>query len=334
MNGTFRALRVSETANGVEQAIVERSIDDLPAGDVLIRVSHSSVNYKDALSASGNKAVTRQYPHTPGIDAAGVVESSSEPSIRVGEEVLVMGYDLGMNTSGGFSQYVRVPASWVIRKPARLSLENAMVFGTAGFTAAMCVDTLLQVGISPDQGPVLVTGATGGVGIVAVWLLHNQGFEVVAATGKSGQEELLKAVGADSVISRATLLENANRPMNRPVWAAAVDTVGGDVLGNILKSIRYGGSVACCGMVAGHEFTTSVFPFILRGVNLLGVDSVELPLDVKQDIWNMLGDKWTFDDFADFKQRTVKLISLDELPAALADVLQGTHCGRYVVKLG
>jgi alcohol dehydrogenase len=167
-----------------------------------------------------------------------------------------------------------------------------------------------------------------------VWLLHNQGFEVIAATGKSGQEQLLKSVGANSVVSRASLLENANKPMNKPVWAAAVDTVGGDILGNVLKSIRYGGSVACCGMVGGATFSTSVFPFILRGVNLLGVDSVELPLDVKQDIWNMLGDKWTFDDFADFKQRTVKQIGLDQLPAALEDVLQGTHLGRYVVKLG
>lgn len=333
MNGTFKALRVSEGANGYEQAIVERNIDDLPAGDVLIRVSHSSINYKDALSASGNKGVTRQYPHTPGIDAVGVVEHSNEPGIRVGEEVLVMGYDLGMNTSGGFSQYIRVPASWVIRKPAALSAEDAMVFGTAGFTAAMCVDTLLQVGISPDQGPVLVTGATGGVGIIAVWLLHNQGFDVVAATGKPEQEALLKAIGASSVVTRASLLENANRPMNKPVWAAAVDTVGGDILGNVVKSIRYGGSVACCGMVAGHEFTTSVFPFILRGVNLLGVDSVELPLDVKQDIWNMLADKWSFDSFADFKQKIAKVIRLEELPAALADVLKGSHCGRYVVKI-
>lgn len=334
MNGTFRALQVRESANGFEKAVVERSVDDLPAGDVLIRVSHSSVNYKDALSASGNKGVTRQYPHTPGIDAAGVVEQSSEPGIRVGEPVLVMGYDLGMNTSGGFGQYIRVPASWVIRQPEGLSAEDAMVFGTAGFTAAMCVDTLLQVGIAPDQGPVLVTGATGGVGIVAIWLLKNQGFEVVAATGKPDQAALLKSVGASQVVDRATLLENASRPLNKPQWAAAVDTVGGDVLGNLLKSIRYGGSVACCGMVAGPTFTTSVFPFILRGVNLLGVDSVELPLDVKQDIWNLLGGKWQHDSFARFRQAAVKTVTLDELPAVLDAVLKGTHSGRHLVRLG
>lgn len=333
MNGTFKALLASEGPNGFEQHVVERTLDDLPEGDVLIRVSHSSINYKDALSAFGNKGVTRNYPHTPGIDAVGVVESSTDPSIRVGEEVIVMGYDLGMNTAGGFGQYVRVPASWVIRKPESLSPEDAMVFGTAGFTAAMSVDTLLQVGIAPDQGPVLVTGATGGVGIVAVWLLKNQGFEVIAATGKADQYPLLKAVGASSCIGRDALLENASRPMNKPVWAAAVDTVGGDILGNLLKSIRYGGSVACCGMVAGPQFTTSVFPFILRGVNLLGVDSVELPLDVKQDIWNLLGGKWLFDNFHEFKQTVTKTINYAKLPDALAEVYNGQHIGRYVVKL-
>ncbi len=333
MNGNFRALIAREGANGFEQRIVERSVEDLPEGDVLIKVSHSSVNYKDALSAFGNKGVTRHYPHTPGIDAVGVVENSSDPAIKVGQEVIVMGYDLGMNTAGGFSEYVRVPASWVIQKPEQLAAEDAMVFGTAGFTAAMSVDTLLQVGIAPDQGPILVTGATGGVGIVAVWLLKNMGFEVVAATGKADQYGLLKSVGATQCVSREVLLENANRPMNKPQWAAAVDTVGGEILGNILKSIRYGGSVACCGMVAGGNFTTSVFPFILRGVNLLGVDSVELPLDVKQDIWNLLGDKWLFDDFAQFKQQTVKKVELDQLPEVLAEVYTGKHVGRFVVKV-
>lgn len=333
MSAAFKALQVRESGEGFERHIVERIVDDLPAGEVLIRVSHSSVNYKDALSGFGNKGVTRSYPHTPGIDAVGVVESSVDPAVRVGEQVIIMGYDLGMNTAGGFGQYIRVPAAWVIRKPQGLSAENAMVFGTAGFTAAMSVDTLLQVGIAPDQGPVLVTGATGGVGIIAVWLLKNLGFEVVAATGKADQHDLLKAVGASQCVSREFLLENANRPVNKPQWAAAVDTVGGDILGNLLKSIRYGGSVACCGMVAGGNFTTSVFPFILRGVNLLGVDSVELPLDVKQDIWNLLGSKWRFDSLDSFKQKVVKTIGLEQLPQALEDVYNGRHFGRYVVRL-
>lgn len=185
MSTAFKALQVREGTEGFERRIVERNVDELPEGEVLIRVSHSSVNFKDALSAFGNKGVTRTYPHTPGIDAVGVVESSFDPSVRAGEEVIIMGYDLGMNTAGGYGQYIRVPTAWVIRKPEGLSAENAMVFGTAGFTAAMSVDTLLQVGISPDQGPVLVTGATGGVGVIAVWLLKNLGFEVVAATGKA-----------------------------------------------------------------------------------------------------------------------------------------------------
>lgn len=334
MNGSFKALQAREGSNGFEQVIVQRNVDELPAGDVLIRVSHSSVNYKDALSAYGNKGVTRQYPHTPGIDAVGEVVASTDPSIAVGEHVIVMGYDLGMNTSGGYGQYIRVPASWVLRKPAALSPEDVMVFGTAGFTAAMCVDTLLQVGIAPDQGPILVTGATGGVGSIAVWLLKNQGFEVVAATGKAERYDWLKSIGADSCVDRKALLENADRPMNKPVWAAAVDTVGGGILGNILKSIRYGGSVACCGMVAGSNFTTSVFPFILRGVNLLGVDSVELPLDVKQDIWNLLGSKWMFANYPAFKQQVAHVIELDQLPDVLAHVYKGQHIGRYIVKVG
>jgi acrylyl-CoA reductase (NADPH) len=333
MTNSFKAFRVSESDAGFQQSIVDQSTDDLPAGDVVINVEYSSLNYKDALSASGNKGVTRSYPHTPGIDAAGTVKTSTDPHFQPGDPVIVMGYDLGMNTAGGFSQRIRVPASWVIHRPESLSAEDAMVFGTAGFTASMCVDTLLQVGIEPEQGPILVTGATGGVGIIAVWLLSNLGFDVVASSGKQDQNELLKRVGAVSTVSRDSLLENAKRPMNKPQWAAAVDTVGGAVLSNVLKSIQYGGSVACCGMVAGGDINTSVFPFILRGVNLLGVDSVELPLDVKQDIWNIIGKQWVFDNFNEFKQETVHIIGLSELSAAISKVLAGSHVGRYVVKL-
>lgn len=333
MTDTFKAFLVTESDSGFEHSIVERTTNDLPAGEVVINVEYSSLNYKDALSASGNKGVTRKYPHTPGIDAAGTVVSSTDGHYQPGDAVIVTGYDLGMNTSGGFCGQIRVPASWVVYRPEKMSAEDAMVFGTAGFTAAMSVDTLLQVGISPEQGPVLVTGATGGVGIVAVWLLNNLGFTVVASTGKPDQEDLLKSVGASSVVHRDVLLENANRPMNKPQWAAAVDTVGGAVLGNVLKSIQYGGSVACCGMVAGNDLNTSVFPFILRGVNLLGVDSVELPLDVKQDIWNMIGKQWLFPDFPQFKQNTTREIGLEQLSDAVNQILKGHHTGRYLVKL-
>lgn len=333
MPDSFKALQVCETDGVYQSAIVSRQMDDLPQGEVLIKVEYSSLNYKDALSASGNKGVTRNYPHTPGIDAAGIVESSTDPHYRAGDAVLVMGYDLGMNTSGGFSEYIRVPSSWVVHRLNDLSAENAMVFGTAGFTAAMCVDTLLQVGIDSSQGPVLVTGASGGVGSIAVWLLSNLGFEVVVSSGKPEQFENLKLLGANAFLSRDELLENSKRPMNKPVWAAAVDTVGGPVLSNLIKSIHYGGSVACCGMVGGADIQTSVFPFILRGVNLLGVDSVELPLDVKQDIWNLIGGKWQFDNLDQYKQLMCQLISLEALPDAIGKVLQGTHVGRYVVKV-
>lgn len=331
MADTFKAFWVSENDNGFEHSIIERKVSDLPEGEVVINVEFSSLNYKDALSASGNKGVTRHYPHTPGIDAAGTVESSTDPHFQSGDPVLVMGYDLGMNTAGGFAEKIRVPSGWVIHRPEQLNAEDAMVFGTAGFTAAMCVDTLLQVGIAPEQGPVLVTGATGGVGIVAVWILKNLGFNVVASTGKSDQEGLLKAVGASSIVHRDTLLENSKRPMHKPQWAAVVDTVGGKVLSNVIKSVQYGGSVACCGMVAGNDINTSVFPFILRGVNLLGVDSVELPLDVKQDIWGMIGKQWVFPDFVSFKASTTHKIDLEQLPQAIGKVLKGEHLGRYVV---
>ena len=331
MADTFKAFWVSETDNGYEHSIIERQVSDLPDGDVIINVEFSSLNYKDALSASGNKGVTRNYPHTPGIDAAGTVESSTDPRFHPGDAVIVMGYDLGMNTAGGFAEKIRVPSGWVIHRPEQLSAEDAMVFGTAGFTAAMCVDTLLQVGIAPEQGPVLVTGATGGVGIVAVWLLRNLGFDVVASTGKSDQDDLLKAVGAGSIVQRESLLENAKRPMNKPQWAAVVDTVGGKILSNVIKSVQYGGSVACCGMVAGNDINTSVFPFILRGVNLLGVDSVELPLDVKQDLWTMIGKQWIFPDFASFKASTTHKIALEQVPQALDKVLKGVHSARYVI---
>ncbi|MBA54766.1 MAG: oxidoreductase [Pseudomonadales bacterium] len=333
MSERFKAFWVEEKEGGFQHSVTERSLDELPAGEVVVNVECSSVNYKDALSASGNRGVTRNYPHTPGIDAAGTVATSTDPHFHPGDPVIVMGYDLGMNTPGGFAEKIRVPASWVIHRPERLSAEDAMVFGTAGFTAAMCVDTLLQVGIAPEQGPVLVTGATGGVGIIAVWLLRNMGFEVVASTGKMDQEQLLKQIGASRLIQRDALLENANRPMNKPLWAAAVDTVGGAVLSNLIKSIQYGGSVACCGMVAGPEINTSVFPFILRGINLLGVDSVELPLDVKQDIWEMIGKQWLYPDFSQFKSLTTRAVGLEDLSDALQSVLNGTHCGRFVVKI-
>ncbi len=291
-------------------------------------MQYSSLNYKDALSASGNKGVTRNFPHTPGIDAAGVVEQSSAGEFAVGDEVIVTGYDLGMNTAGGFGQYIRIPAAWAIKRPKGLSLRESMVLGTAGLTAALCVDKLEQAGLRPDSGPVLVTGATGGVGSIAVVLLKSQGYTVAASTGKAEQAEFLKGLGADQIVSREALQEGTDKALLKEQWAGAVDTVGGDILFNVVKAMKYGGSVACCGLTAGVGFKGSVMPFILRGVNLLGVDSVELPMVVKASMWDRLSVQWKLD-----LEPLVEEVNLQQLPEALTRILAGKMVGRVLVNL-
>ncbi|MCF6780985.1 YhdH/YhfP family quinone oxidoreductase [Stutzerimonas stutzeri] len=326
----FKALQVSENAEGrfITQ-VVERNTADLPAGEVLIRVSYSSLNYKDALSASGNRGVTRNYPHTPGIDAAGTVAESSVAEFAPGDEVIVTGYDLGMNTAGGFGQYIRVPAAWVIKRPSGLSLREAMILGTAGLTAALCIDKLEQAGLEPGEAPVLVTGATGGVGSIAVMLLARLGYKVAAVTGKADQAEFLQGLGASQVVERSALQAGAEKPLLKEQWAGAVDTVGGDILFNVVKSLQRGASAACCGLTAGVGFQASVLPFILRGVNLLGVDSVEIPLVVKASMWDKLSLQWKLPDL----DTLVQEIALDELPAAIERILAGQQVGRMLVRL-
>ena len=327
---SFKALQVSETAQGVfERRVVERELAELPAGEVLIRVRYSSLNYKDALSASGNRGVTRNYPHTPGIDAAGVIEQSSVAELGVGDEVIVTGYDLGMNTSGGFAQYIRVPAAWVIRRPVGLSLREAMLLGTAGLTAALCVDKLEQAGLTPAAGPVVVTGASGGVGSIAVALLASLDYDVAASTGKPEQAEFLRQLGARQIVARSELQEGSEKAMLKERWAGAVDTVGGDILFNVVKSLRYGGSAACCGLTAGMSFKGSVAPFILRGVNLLGVDSVELPLVVKASMWDKLSLQWKLGNLESLAEE----VTLEQLPAAIEQILAGQMVGRVLVRL-
>ncbi|MBX9764494.1 MAG: YhdH/YhfP family quinone oxidoreductase [Pseudomonadaceae bacterium] len=326
---TFNALQARETATGeFEQVIVQREIGELPAGELLVRVKYSSLNYKDALSASGNRGVTKSFPHTPGIDAAGIVEASNVAEFAVGDEVIITGYDLGMNTAGGFGQYIRIPASWALKRPQGLSLREAMVLGTAGLTAALCVDKLEQSGLTPDAGVVLVTGATGGVGSVAVALLASLGYRVAASTGKAEQEDYLKSLGAEQVVLRADLQAGTDKPMLKEQWAGAVDCVGGDILFNVVKSLRYGASVACCGLTAGVAFKGSVLPFILRGVNLLGVDSVELPLVVKASMWDRLSLQWKVN-----LETLVSEVTLEQLPVAIAQVLAGKQVGRVLVNL-
>ncbi len=272
--------------------------------------------------------MTRNFPHTPGIDAAGVVEESSVGEFAVGDEVIVTGYDLGMNTAGGFGQYIRIPAAWAIKRPKGLSLRESMVLGTAGLTAALCVDKLEQSGVRVDGGPVLVTGATGGVGSIAVVLLKSLGYTVAASTGKAEQGDFLKGLGASQIVSREDLQAGTEKAMLKEQWAGAVDTVGGDILFNVVKALQYGGSVACCGLTAGVGFKGSVMPFILRGVNLLGVDSVELPMFVKAAMWDRLSLQWKLD-----LEPLVEEVNLQQLPDALQRILAGKMVGRVLVNL-
>jgi acrylyl-CoA reductase (NADPH) len=325
----FNAFWVEKTDTGMKTSIIKRHIDDLPAGDVLIRVQYSSVNYKDALSTKGIPGVTRDYPHTPGIDAAGVVVTSSDSAFAADDNVIVIGYDLGMNTPGGYGQYIRVPAKWVMKLPAGMTPRESMVLGTAGFTAALCVGKLEQMGAKPADGPVLVTGATGGVGSVAVALLSKLGFEVVGSSGKADKVEYLKSLGASRVIGREELGAENKRPMLAETWAHGVDTVGGEILANLIKSLKYGGSVAICGLVASPAFTTTVLPFILRNVNVLGVDSVQLPLADKLATWQRMATDWQLDSL----DAMTNEIGLEELPAVIEQIFAGQVTGRTLVRL-
>lgn len=330
MSSGFRAYQVSAGENGkFSGGIVERRVDELPAGEVLVRVEYSCLNYKDALSNIGNRGVTRNYPHTPGVDAAGVVEASDSDRFSSGQQVIVSGYDLGMNTSGAFAEMIRVPAHWVLPLPAGLSARESMIIGTAGFTAAQCMEKLMRNGLEAGGGPVLVTGASGGVGIMAVALLAKQGFSVTASTGKEASHELLKSLGAAEIIDRNTLSEDNPRPMLKQQWAAAVDVVGGETLSNVIKSLRYGGSVACCGLVESPEFPATVFPFILRAANLLGIDSAECPPEKKIALWRRLASDWKPARLEDIATE----ISLDQLGESLDKVLHGQALGRFLLRL-
>jgi putative YhdH/YhfP family quinone oxidoreductase len=323
---------VSEQADGhFARQVTTRQLSDLPAHDTLIRVRYSSLNYKDALSASGHRGVTRHYPHTPGIDAAGEVVSSTNPALSAGEEVIVSGYDLGMNTPGGFGQYIRVPSAWVVKKPAGLTLHESMALGTAGFTAALCVRQLLRHEVAPDAGEVLVTGASGGVGCIAVALLSRLGYKVVAATGKAEAHDWLRQLGAHDVIARDVLRDPTGKALLKARWAGAVETVGGEFLAAVLKSTQRGGCVTCCGNVASPELHTTVYPFILRGVTLQGVDSAETKMPLRTKIWALLAGNWKLPPATLAAiTRTVPLVELDPL---IDDMLRGSLRGRVVVAL-
>ncbi len=329
MNKKFKALVVTEENGKFIREIDERKIDDLPAGEVLIKVKYSSLNYKDALSAIGNKGVTRKYPHTPGIDAAGIVAETSSNKFKEGDEVLVTGYDLGMNTSGGFAEYIGVPSEWIVKLPTGLSLKESMIYGTAGFTAALALYKLEQCSEVKIQGEVLVTGATGGVGSLAVAILSKNGYQVVASTGKKDQTEYLKKIGAKEVIGRDEVDDKSNRPLLNRRWKAAIDTVGGNILATVIKQMDYRCSVASCGNTYSPELHTTVFPFILRGVNLLGINSAETPMDLRLKIWEKLANEWKPYCLDEIYTEC----SLEQLSDKIDLILQGQIIGRVVIKL-
>ena len=328
MTDRFKAMIVEEQPEKkFTRRIGNRAISDLPENPLLIKVQYSSLNYKDALSATGNRGVTRNFPHTPGIDAAGEVVNDTSGTFKPGDQVVVTGWDLGMNTAGGYGEYIRIPAEWAITLPDGLSLRDSMILGTAGFTAGLSVQALTGR-ISPEAGEILVTGATGGVGSVAVALLARAGYRVVAVTGKADQADFLKGLGAGEVVAREAIMENADRPMMKERWAGAVDVVGGEMLAAILKSTSYGGTVTCCGLVGSTELPVNVFPFILRGVSLLGIDSVQCPKKLRQEVWDMLAGEWKID-----LEALVKEVALEDLEDSIQAILKGELRGRVLVKL-
>ena len=324
----YKAFVTVETDEGFTNSIENLSTSNLKENDLLVKVSYSSLNYKDALSASGNKGVTREYPHTPGIDAVGEVVKSNTSNFKIGDKIIVTGYDLGMNTFGGFGQYISIPANWAVMLPKELSETEAMSIGTAGLTAGLCIRKLLINDLDPESGDVLVTGASGGVGSVAVMLLSKLGFNVTALTGKKDQINYLESLGASSVIMRSEM-EEQGRPLQKGIYQGGVDTVGGNILSNFISQTSQRGAITCCGNVASDKLQTSVFPFILRGVTLLGIDSAESLLEVKKEIWYKFSKDWKID-----LEKITKEVQLESLSDEVKKILEGKQVGRIRVNLG
>lgn len=326
----FRALWVEDQADGtVSRRIADRDPAELPPGEVLVHVRWSSLNYKDALSATGHKGVTRAYPHTPGIDAAGTVVESTVAEFKTGDPVLVTGYDLGMNTAGGFGERIRVPAGWVVPMPSGLTPRESMQLGTAGFTAGLAVGRIHARGVLPGRGEVLVTGASGGVGSLAVALLARAGYSVAAATGKPETAEFLRGLGASHIVSREDVSDGTDRPLLGRRWAGVIDTVGGGILAAVTRAVDYDGAVAVCGNVASPDLRLTVYPFILRGVSLLGIDSANQPMPERRALWARLAGEWKLSNL-DIISREVALADLEpEIHA----ILQGRQRGRVLVRV-
>ncbi len=331
MADTYRALVVREAEPKVfTRAIEDVPMDFLPDHPVLIRVKAAALNYKDALSAIGNKGVSRKFPHTPGIDAVGEVVESQDPRFTPGMEVIVTSYDLGMNTKGGMAQYIRVPGDWIVAKPEGLSLREAIIFGTAGLTAGIALHKMEKAGMHPDMGPVLVTGASGGVGSMAVAILAKAGYKVIASTGKDSAHGYLKTLGAKELLSRNEALDDSPKPLLKPRWSGVIDGVGGNCLESAIRACAPHGHVACYGLVGSPNLSLTVFPFILRGINLLGVDSAEAPTDLRMQVWNKLAQDWKIEHLELIAEDS----DLEKLNTYYIDaILAGKVRGRVVVDL-
>jgi acrylyl-CoA reductase (NADPH) len=329
MPGEFACLLVDKSDDRIARRIDRRPLSDLPDGDLLVRVRYSSLNYKDALAATAHPGVVRRFPHVPGIDAAGEVVESRSGAFSPGDPVIVTGYELGAGVWGGWAERIRVPAEWALPLPERLTLREAMIYGTAGLTAGLAAAECVRHGIAADSGKVLVTGASGGVGSLAVGVLARIGFHVVAATGKPQAEPLLRRLGAQEILTRDEVLDTTDRPLLTGRWAAAVDTVGGPVLASILRSTAHSGLVAACGLVAGAELNITVFPFLLRGVHLAGIDSAWCPPALRQEIWTKLAAEWR----PDALEAIAADATLEQLEGPIQNVLAGRVTGRTVVTL-
>ena len=329
MSDTYNAFVVDEIEDQFKSSIKSLPLPELQDGFVLIEVLYSSLNYKDALSASGNKGVTKSYPFTPGIDAVGKIRQSKDNNLKEGDEVIVTGYDLGMNTNGGFGEIIHVPSGWVVPLPNNLSMEEAISFGTAGITAAASVDAVLSK-IDAPEFPVAVSGATGGVGSIAVGLLSKLGIDVTAITGKENSSQFLKDLGAKNIILRDDFCSEKIRPLDKTKFSAGVDTVGGEILSRIISQVDRHGVITCCGNVNSIKLETTVFPFILRGIALQGIDSAESPITYKKYLWDKIASEWQIG----YSKSSIKIIKLDELAPEIDKILNGNQQGRVVVKHG
>jgi acrylyl-CoA reductase (NADPH) len=324
----FKAFVVEEKKGTFIRGIKTKLVSDLPDGDLLIRVHYSSLNYKDALSATGNKGVTRKYPHTPGIDAVGTVVSSKTNKFKAQDKVIVTSYELGMNTDGGFGQFIRVPEDWAVKLPANLTMKESMIIGTAGLTAGMSVLRLTET-IKPKDGDIIISGATGGVGALSISILKKLGYRISAITGKETERDFLLNLGADNIILRKDFEAMENRPLLKPIFAGAIDTVGGVILENIIKSTNSMGVITCCGNVASPKLELTVYPFIIRGVTLIGIDSQNYPMAYREQVWNKLSRDWKPDNLAD----TCTEITFMDLNEKIDLILSGKLIGRTVLNM-